>query len=429
MKTQLTMATGFLVLVLAACPPVDQADAGVSDARGPDHAGSDHRAPDQAAPDAAVADAAIADTATTDAGPGSDRIGLDQASGDAASCTPPAFTACDGIAASNNPYTLITLGTPGIGGSHVFSIGATRGEVVTAMGGATETPAPFSDFAVVYCSEGLVLYFADDLSGTAAHKGELSETDRLYKITAFGNFAGHTDTTPQLALGDGATAVANAFGSADFTGTGSSVAGAEGEYRFWYAGHSVLLNGGAVETLSVHAPQSPTGTIDTALSFADGTIGSVSISHNVIVVPVPTGSSLAAIRTAFGAAPEADGDLTVTVGSVPVNLLVLSYSVLGLRFSGPATQAIAGDDRKVYTAIVSAPFQGQDSDGQPAIGIGSSRAEIESRFGAGTADAPDSEGRVLHRYSTGSRKTGVYYIQDQSCVERAVMFIVNLIES
>jgi hypothetical protein len=188
----------------------------------------------------------------------------------------------------------------------------------------------------------------------------------------------------------------------------------------------VLLISDAVETISVHAPQSPTGTLDDALNFANGTVGAINVSHSLVgQIPFPTGSTLTQIRAAFGAAPDADGDMSVTIGAIPVNVVVLSYSVLGLRFSGPASQTAAGESRKVYTAVVTSPFQGKDG----TIGIGSSRADVETRFGAGTAGTPDGEGRVLYKYTAGSRKLGVYYVWDASCAQRAAVFIVNLIEA
>jgi len=422
MRRQLTCLFGVFGFVLAGCPPATEQDGGGADAAGYDHATVDHRVADGPVSDGGGRELAATDTS------GTDRLGVDSGPIDAGNCTPPSFTACNGINPSGSSYTLVTTGTPGISGTRTFSVGATRADVLTAMGAAAETAAAFNAFAVIYCAEGLVLYFADDLSasGTAAHEGELSPTDRLYKITAFGNFNGATDTGTALALGDTATEATTALGTADFTGSGASVAGATGEYRFWYAGHSVLLIGGAVETMSVHAPQTPIGTLDDAINFSTSTIGAVSVSNILVAqIPIATGSSLTQIRSAFGSAPEADGDMTITIGSLPINVVVLSYSVLGLRFSGPASQTQSGDSRKVYTAVLTAPFQGKDG----AIGIGSARADIEARFGAATADAPDSEGRVLYRYNTGSRRTGVYYVWDGACVQRAAVFIVNLIES
>lgn len=425
MRWQRACLVGVLGSVLAGCPPEAQNDGGGNDAAGYDHAAADHRPNDSAMHDAGGTDQAAADHGTiTDTG-GSDLTTVDSAGTDAGSCTPPTFTACDGVNPSGSSHTLVTSGTPGITGSHAFNIGATRTDVQTAMGAAVETAAAFNTFAVVYCAEGLILYFADDLSasGTTAHEGELSATDRLYKITAFGNFNGATDSG--LALDDTAAEATTAFGAADYTGSGASVAGASGEYRFWYAGHSALLIDGAVETISVHAPQAPTGTLDDALSFASGTIGAVTVSHNTVVIPIPTGSSLATARSAFGATPEADGDMAITIGAIPIDVVVLSYSVLGLRFSGPADQTANGENRKLYTAVVTAPFQGKDG----TIGIGSSRTDVETRFGAGTAGDPDAEGRILYRYTAGSRKLGVYYVWDEACVQRAALFIVNLIEA
>ena len=138
---------------------------------------------------------------------------------------------------------------------------------------------------------------------------------------------------------------------------------------------------------------------------------------------------MTAIRAAFGSTPEAEGEVTVDVGGNSVDLLMMSYSVLGLRFTGTSSQysggnPLTGDDRKVFTAVITPPFQGSDN----GIGIGATRAEVETRFGSAYASEMDAEGRTLEKYNAGGKKLGVVYVDDTACVERAALFFVNLID-
>jgi len=422
------LACACACLLLGGCPPESElADAGPDDAARSDLGigdvvASDASAPDlSSADDAGVRDAALPDTAGHDVPTGTD----------AGACPSDLFDVCDGIAPSASSHTLDTV-SHGLSGDHSISVGATRAEVTTELSGVAEIPAPFNAFAIILCSEGLILYFADNLQATnTADEGILSGDDTLYKITAFGDFNGATGTSPSLSLGDDEATMTAALGAADFSGNGISISGQPGQYRFYYAGVSVLLTGGSVATVSVFGPQSPTGTLDADVDFSSGAIGAVSVDHDVaVLVPYATGSRISEIRTAFGQSPEAEGDTTVTLDSGPYDILVLSYSALGVRFSGPESQSFpppeaTGDQRKVFTAILTAPFQGKDS----GVGIGSARADVEALLGQPYASETDAEGRTLHKYDAGGQNTGVIYAVDTDCVERAALFLVNLIEA
>ncbi len=400
----------------------ESGDASAVDAAGSDASGSDSAGSDSAsAPDASVnhdateGDASGVDSSSPDAG----------ASEDAGSCGSSFVDPCAGITGSGTAYTL-ELGNHAVSGAASFAVGDSLATVRSALSTHSETPSAFNPFAVVYCSEGLLLYFADNLESASAQRGVLGDDDTLYKVTALGAFSGSSDGSSPVALGDSAGQVATALGTADQSNSSGNDA-----LRFWYGGHSLLLQDGVTTALSVFAPQSPSGTLGLALDLAGGGIGGVQVRHTDIAsVPVASGSTLTAVRAVFGLTPEADGELTVTIASSDVDVLLLSYSVLGVRFSGLASQysgfppePVEGDARKVFTAFLTPPFAGTDS----GIGLGSTRAEIETRFGAAYAVDQDGD-RSMDKYQAGSRRFGVVYVENSACVERAGLIVVNLID-
>lgn len=413
-----------LVAFLAACPPAtelrDGAGEGARDVPSFDARSADAGPGDAVQPGDAAGDASV------DGGTPVDASGVDQgAAGDAGSCA--AIDACSGVVASGTAHVL-AVSARALSGPRSVALGDSLAAVRTHLSGLNESIATYNNFALVYCSEGLVLYFADKLDDSAASEGQLSDGDTLYKITAIGNFMGATDTSTPLALGDPLSTVTAALGTADYLGTGSSVLGDAGQFLFYNRGVSVLVIGDSVTSISLFQPQ-PAGAIHAAINFAAGTVGGVSVTHSAIgSLAVPSGSTLTQVRAVFGATPDADGDTTVNVGGTDVSVLVLSYSALGLRFSGTATQysggPLTGDNRKVFTAVITPPFQGSDT----GIGVGTDRATIETRWGAPYASEVDTEGRTLHKYNTGSRKAGVMYAEDAACVERAALFFLNLID-
>lgn len=423
MNRQLVTGGCLLVLFAAACTPGtednEKKDAAVNDI----DLSSDAPKLDTAYDAGSTGnDRAVPDTASADLSSAPD---TNTAGDDAGACSS-AFTLCDGISASGNNYTLLTSGA-GISGSHSVSIGDTMASVDGEMAGLTKTISPNAVFTVIYCSEGLTFYFADDLNDTPANEGVLTDNDTLYKIVAWGDFAGSTNTSPPLAIGDNGSTAQQALGAGDYTGSAVSSNGSLGEFRFYYSGHSVLLVDDAVATISVF-PQQQAGTINASIDLAAGTVGSILADHEVVMVPAPRGSTLTQIRSAFGATPEADGDTAVDVDGSAVDLLILSYSVLGLRFSGLASQysggvPLTGDARKIFTTAVNAPFQGTDN----GLGMGSTRADFETRFGAPYGN-DSANGVVLYKYNTGTRKTGVIYMEDSACTERIAFLFVNLID-
>ncbi|MFH1811241.1 MAG: hypothetical protein ABIJ09_21055 [Pseudomonadota bacterium] len=414
-----------LCVALWGCPPGSE----------PRDGGADAASADATLHDATTVDAGQNDLAARDSSTAQDSATAHDAQtvpdsavvGDAgSSCL--LFDACTGVVASGATHSL-AVSSLGLGGAHTLALGDTLATVRTHMSGVTETIASYNSFALMYCTEGLVLYFADNLSDTAGNEGQLTDSDTLYKITAVGNFTGATDTVTPLALGDPLATVTAALGSADFIGSGTSVAGDNGQFLYYTRGVAVLVIADSVTSLSLFQPQ-PGGAINASVNFGNGTIGGVSVTHNALgSVAVPSGSTLTQVRAVFGATPDADGDTTVNIGGTDVGILMLSYSALGLRFSGTARQysginELTGDQRKVFTAVITPPFQGLDN----GIGIGTERATIQARWGAPYASDVDTEGRTLHKYNVGSRKAGVMYAQDAACVERAVLFFVNLID-
>ena len=425
-------ASAVIYLSIACVPPAEEyTDASTADATLDDAGSSDLAENDAGASDAAASDQAASDAAASDSSIGQDSADNDanlQDSGtaDAGSCEPLSFNDCDNVAASGASYTIESSALR-LSGTHSVEIGQNLSTVRSAMTGLTETSASFNNFAIVYCSEGLVFYYADNLSAAASSKGALGDDDALYKMTAFGPFAGQSDDSPQLSIGSSTTKLNNAWGTADFVGEGQSLSGGPGSFHFFYTGQSALVNADQISSISIFKAQSPSGTLDAVVDFAAGSVGSISVTNTTVAtVPVPDGSTISETRTAFGAEPEADGDSSVSVGSNSVDVFVLSYSNLGVRFSGLANPFMgpSGEDRKLFTAILSPPFQGKDGD----VGIGSSKAEVEGLFGAPYDSEAGDDGTVLYKYNVGQRKAGVIYTQDSDCTYRAIVFIVNLID-
>ena len=420
-------------LLLSACTPGETvADAALADAQ----------VSDTQVADAGLSDLGTMDTFNTDghvdqdAGSSdamlADVVNVDSAAADAGTCEPLQFSACQGIAASGNNYTLSTT-AGSISGTHSASIGDSFATVQAAMSGETFVDASFNAFATVYCTEGLIFYFADALGdtnadgGIDASVGVLSDDDVLYKITAFGHFAGSSDSSPALSIGSSAADVNTALPNPDVTGLVLTLDGSDGRLRYHRSGDAVVLVDQSLNNISIFAPQQA-GSFAASIDFSAGQIGATTVSYSEFMgVPVPSGSSISQIKTALGAHPEALGDLNLLVSGQDVAFFVVSYSVLGLRFSGYASQtsSFTGDDRKAMTAVISPPFQGQDSNG---LGIGSSRSDIEAVFGTSYGQTSSDSGAIMFKYHTGSRKTAVVYAQDANCVERAVMFVVNLID-
>lgn len=427
------LVAGFLALAMACTPGQEYIDAGDSDAMTTDSAGSDTWVgPDPAAEDAGASDSqTLVDSAGSDTWVGPDSAVADSGGEDAAlACTPVSFNDCVGISASGQTYTLSPSGHT-LSGTHSVSIGDSLSEVQAAMAGEQAQVASFNAFAQVYCSEGLIFYFADNLgsvdadAGILAGAGQLSDDDHLYKMTAFGHFAGTTDTTPTLMLASSAAEVDTALPSPQVTGAVTTLDGGSGVLRFRYSGDAVVLVNGALDNLSLFAPQQ-SGSFNAALDFSAGQIGSVTVSSSEFAgIPIPSGSTIAQIKAALGPNPEALGDLEVDVSGEMVPVFVVSYSVLGLRFSAYANQTNSGDARKSMTAVISPPFQGQSSAG---IGIGSTRAEVEANFGSSYGQDVSDSGATLYRYRTGQKNTGVVYAWGQDCVEHAALFVVNLLD-
>lgn len=414
MKRILLLCAGCLLLL--ACPPADDGkDAGSKDAQTADAATADSATD----PDASSADTWAPDTWAPD-----------NSVWDAA-CVTPTFTACDGVSPSGNSYTLI-LDTPGISGTYSHSIGDSRADVTTEFSGVTETIAPFNLFASIYCSEGLIFYFADNLGADDANEGVLSDDDTLYKIVAYGDFDGATSGAAGLSLGQTATEATTALGAADYTGSGTSPTGVTGEYRFYNGGHSILLVDDAVSTISVFAAQTA-DTIDAQVNLSGGGVGGVSITHSMMgALPAADGSTISQVRGQLGANPEAEGDTPISIGGIELDFLILSYSSLGIRLIGPSTQyriggdEITGDARKVYMAVLTPPFQGTTSGG---IGLHSTQAEVEAELGAPYGTEVGDDGERMFKYNSGQKKVGVVYYDDTNCDRRAGLFVVNLIES
>ncbi len=429
-----TLFTGALMLLVSACTPgTEAADAGLRDVGTLDSMQADTMAADSAVTDQGLEqDAAVADATVSDHGIQTDSALADAGQADAASCEPVRFMGCDGVAASGHAYTLSVAGRS-LSGTHSVNVGDSFATVQAEMTGEAVIDASFNTFAKVYCAEGLIFYFADTLGdteadgGIGANVGVLSDDDVLYKMTAFGNFAGSTDTSPALSLGNSLSDVGSALPAADVSGALMGLDGSDGQLLYHHSGDAEVLRDQALSSLSVFAPQQA-GSMDADIDFAAGQIGAVTVSYTeVFGAPVPTGSSISQIKSAVGANPEALGDINVSISGNPLAFFVVSYSVLGLRFSGYASlaQQGAGDERKAMTAFITPPFQGHDSNG---IGIGSSRSEVEAVFGSSTGESISDSGTVMYKYQTGSRKTGVVYARDAGCIERAVTFVVNLID-
>lgn len=424
----------FLALLSLACTPEQTladaalADAHIADAGVQDQTQSDSHAADTFVPQ----DAGGTDSSVVDSGHIVDANQADTAQADAGSCEPLQFNDCVGVAASGHSYTLSTT-TRSLSGTHSASLGDTFATVHSAMSSEPVVDASFNAFAKIYCAEGLIFYFADVLGdvnadgGIDASVGVLSDDDVLYKITAFDNFAGSTDSSPALNIGSPLADVETALPAPDVSGAVMTIEGGDGQLRYHNSGDVVILQNQSLSSISVFAPQQA-GSFAANLDFAGGQIGGANVSNTEFLgLPVPSGSSISQIKTAIGPNPEALGDLNLNVSGSDAAFFVVSYSVLGLRFSAYASQtsSFTGDNRKAMTAIISPPFQGQDNNG---LGIGSSRSDIEAVFGSSYANSVSDSGAVMYKYTTGSRKTGVVYAQDSSCAERAVMFVVNLID-
>lgn len=416
------------ILFGSACPPATPTDAGAGDAidgadgadRARDAAPLDLADPGDVPADRTVdEDARGVDAAALDAPPPDallDRTPPDRTV-DAAACISNAFDLCAGVPPSGHVHDL-QLAPAALRGAHQLDLGSSRSGAEAAFA-ETPEPAAFNTFALLYCGEGLILYYSDNLNDTPADEGMPSGEDQLYKITAFGNFLGGT---AGVSIGDQATEAATAFGAADFEGTTVTALGEIATYWFYNSGHSLLFVDNEIVAMSLFRAQLP-GTVDQTMDFAAATVGSIQASHSGVLA---TGSTLTQIRATFGDAPDAEGETAVTIGTNNVNLVVLSYSALGLRFSGGATQIQSGDSRRILSTIVSIPFQGRDSNG---IGIGSSRAEMNAAFGPPVGTETGESGVTLHRYLTGNRKTGVVYAEDSTCVERIAMIALNLISN
>jgi hypothetical protein len=137
-----------------------------------------------------------------------------------------------------------------------------------------------------------------------------------------------------------------------------------------------------------------------------GSIGNVTLGTSTFLVDQNNGPIF------FGDTRE----VTLTSG---VTFRVVSSSIHGVSLAGACDSSPCADSTVITAVAIADPSAAKDVN---SLGLGSSQADVESVFGAGTTD---SHGVVVYAAPSLANPLGVIYQQDLECTPRAAVLVLG----
>lgn len=382
------------LLLLAGCP----GGAGSLDG------GSDAGAVDDAGPSV--------DSGPNDAGPpledaGPDPIedgGVDEPDGGSCALPDP----CEGAAVTGGVrFETGGEGATSFGPGNTASLTlgeSTRSLVEAAFGTPVTTDNPFRAW---YCAHGVRVEYVDDVSGSD-FEGTASPADVVARVVTLSGAV--VSSSNEVTLG-----VTRAFAQAQLT-TPLSV---DLEYGGFDASATdgmtaISDDDGIVTTLALFVPQ--------AAALWNLSIDVASAAIGAGATRVARSDALSTADAALGTGYDAQGIVSVDVGSFNLDFLVRIYAAYGIRLVAacPVLESCNADSANIQQIVLSPPFIGEAPNGQ---GLGDLEESFVAAYGAGQVSSQSED--VMKYTGTGGRTLGVAYVTDAACQRRAGAVLLN----
>lgn len=281
---------------------------------------------------------------------------------------------------------------------------ATRTLVEAAFGTPVTTDNPFRAW---YCAHGVRVEYVDDVSGSD-FEGTASPADVVARVVTLPGATVSSSNGVTLGMTRAsAQAQLTTPLSVDLESGGFDASASDGMT-------AISDVDGIVTTLALFVPQ--------AAALWDLPIDVAAAALGTGATRVARSDALSTADAALGTGYDAQGIVSVDVGSFDLDFLVRIYAAYGVRLVAacPVLGSCNADSATIQQIVLSPPFIGEAPNG---LGLGDLEGSFVEAYGAGQVSSQSED--VMKYTGTGGRTLGVAYVTDAACQRRAAAVLLN----